>query len=268
MQMQLQHALASIGFWLNHLHRETSVDQRYGLDVSKLLPYGTTVAASVRSDWSRSEFGNLTNSGVSFQMTQPLLRGFGPTSTQLHLTNARRNLVSSDRNLELSRQRLAVEVVAGYYNILRQRGLVDVAEGALERSKELLRASEARLKVGLASKLDVFRAELQLSQAEEGVIIRQEALELALDDFKFKLGLDLTDEIVLEMVEPEYQPLATDLEELTRLALDNRVEVLEEKDRIADARRSLSISKQNLLPQLKIGHTEKQIFQIHKMASG
>ena len=231
---------------------ESTVDQRYGLDVSKLLPFGATIAASVRNDVSQYDFGSLNNSAVSFMMTQPLLRGFGPRSTEFNLTNARRNLESSDRNLDVSRQRLAVEVVASYYNILRQKGLVEVAQGSVDRSEELLRASEARLKVGLASKLDVFRAELQLSQAEEGVIIRTESLELALDDFKFKLGLDLTDEIVLELVEPEYQPLSTDLEELTRLALDNRVEVLEEKDRIADARRNLSVSKQNLLPQLDL----------------
>ncbi len=231
---------------------ETTLDQRYGLDVSKLLPYGTMVAASVRSDLSRNEFGSLTNSGVSFLLTQPLLRGFGPTSTQLNLTNARRNLESSDRNLDLSRQRLAVEVVAGYYNILRQQGLVEVAEGALERSEELIRASEARLKVGLASKLDVFRAELQLSQAEEGVLYRQEALELALDDFKFKLGLEPGERVALEMVEPEHQPSSWDIEELTRVALANRIEVREERDRIADAQRSFRVSRQNLLPQLDL----------------
>jgi outer membrane protein TolC len=185
-------------------------------------------------------------------MTQPLLRGFGPKKTQYNLTNARRNLQSSDRNLELTRQRLAVDVVASYYNILRQQGLVEVAQGALERSKELLRASEARLEVGLASKLDVFRAELQISQAEEGVISRQEALELAMDNFKFKLGFDPGDEVALEMVEPEYQPLALDIDELTRTSLMNRIEVIEERARIEDSERSFSISRQNLLPKLDL----------------
>jgi outer membrane protein len=231
---------------------ETASDQRYGVDVSKLLPFGATVSASVNSDVARNDLGKITNSNLSIGVRQPLLRGFGPRSTQYNLTNARRNLETSNRNLELTRQRLAVDVVAGYYNILRQRGLVEVAQGSLERSKELLRASEARLEVGLASKLDVFRAELQISQAEEGVINRQEALELALDNFKFKLGLDPGEEVALEMVEPEYQPLALDLDELTRTALDNRVEVIEERARIGDSQRTLSVSRQNLLPQLDL----------------
>ena len=95
-----------------------------------------------------------------------------------------------------------MEVVASYYNIVRQQGLIDVAEKSVERSNELLRASEARLKVGLASKLDVFRAELLLSQAEESLINREEALELAMDTFKFNLGLDPREVVFLEMVEP------------------------------------------------------------------
>ncbi len=247
-----QFGLKVTPFFARGFGSETTVDQRYGVDVSKLLPFGTTISANVASDMARTGIGNLTSSNVSFMLTQPLLRGFGPTSTQYNMTNARRGTESSNRNLDINRQRLVVAVVASYYNILRQKGLVEVAEGSMARSKELLRASEARLKVGLASKLDIFRAELQLSQAEEGVITRQEALELALDDFKFKLGLGPEEQVVLEMVEPEYQPVKLDMEELTRTALSRRVEVLEERDRIGDAQRGVSVSRQNLLPQLDL----------------
>jgi len=210
------------------------------------------VTASAQSDFTRNQFGEVTGSHLTFTVAQPLLRGFGRKTTQFDLTNAKRSLQSSGRNLEIARQRLAVEVVASYYNIVRQQGLVDVAEKSAERSRELLRASEARLKVGLASKLDVFRAELQLSQAEQSLIIREEALELAMDTFKFNLGLNPQAEVYLEMVEPDYQPVVLDLEAETRLALTRRLEIREERDRIDDARRSLSVSRQNLLPQLDL----------------
>ncbi|MGH9322318.1 MAG: TolC family protein [Vicinamibacteria bacterium] len=231
---------------------QSLVDQTLGLEVSKLLPFGTTVTGSMRNDWAGSELGNFNNSALSFGVTQPLLRGFGQRTTEYDLENAKRNLQSSERNLELSRQRLAVDVVASYYNIVRQSGLVDVAEKSLERNRELLRASEARLEVGLASKLDVFRAELQLSQAEDAVIFRKEALELALDAFKFNLGLAPSETVALDMVEPEYDPAEVDVEALTALALRSRIEMHEETDRIDDAERSLAVSRQNLLPQLDL----------------
>ena len=145
-----------------------------------------------------------------------------------------------------------MEVVASYYNIVRQQGLIDVAEKSVECSNELLRASEARLKVGLASKLDVFRAELLLSQAEESLINREEALELAMDTFKFNLGLDPREVVFLEMVEPEYQPVILDLDTQTQLALNSRLEIREERDRTHDAVRAVSVSRQSLLPQLDL----------------
>ncbi len=228
------------------------LDQGVGVEVSKLLPFGTTVTSSFRSEWAGSQLGNANASTASMRVTQPLLRGFGKQTTEYDLVNSRRNRVSSERNLELSKQRLAVDVVSSYYNILRQSGLADVAEKSLERNKELLRASEARLEVGLASKLDVFRAELQLSQAEDAAIYRKEALELALDSFKFNLGLAPTDQVALEMMEPEYQPVSVDVDAATALALQNRVEMREESDRIQDAQRSLAVSKQNLLPQVDL----------------
>ncbi len=228
------------------------VDQGVGLEVSKLLPFGTTLTGGLRSDWTGGDLEYVNASAVSFRVTQPLLRGFGKGATEYDLENSRRNLQSSERNLELARQRLAVDVVASYYNIVRQAGLVDVAEKSLERNKELLRASEARLEVGLASKLDVFRAELQLSQAEDAFIFRKEALELALDSFKFNLGLAPTDVVALSMVEPEYQPVQVDVDSLTALALRNRIEMREEDDRIKDAERSLAVSRQNLLPQVDL----------------
>ncbi len=228
---------------------EIGQDRVFGFEAAKLLPYGATVTASVQSDFTRNQFGEVTGSHLTFTVAQPLLRGFGRKTTQFDLTNAKRSLQSSGRNLEIARQRLAVEVVASYYNIVRQEGLVDVAEKSAERSRELLRASEARLKVGLASKLDVFRAELQLSQAEQSLIIREEALELAMDTFKFNLGLNPQGEVYLEMVEPDYQPVVLDLEAETRLALTRRLEIREERARMDDARRSLSVSRQNLLPR-------------------
>ncbi len=231
---------------------QSTIDQRFGLEASRLLSFGTTVTGSYRSDATNSSLGNFNNSSISLGVTQPLLRGFGQRATTFDLENSRRGVQGAERNLDLTRQRLAVDVVASYFNIVRQRGLVEVAEKSVERTKELLRASEARLEVGLASKLDVFRAELQLSQAEDSMILRSEALELAHDAFKFNLGLGPHERVSIEVVEPEYRPLAIDLNEMTELALQNRIEVREERDRITDSQRGLAVSKQSLLPQLDL----------------
>src|SRR6266851_4330151 len=92
------------------------------------------------------------------------------------LRNSRRAQQAQERAYELGRQRLAVDVARSFYQIVQQRQLLAVSRQSLKRSESLLKASEARLAVGLVSKLDVFRAELQTSQAQDSMVRSQASL--------------------------------------------------------------------------------------------
>src|SRR6185436_7470896 len=109
------------------------------------------------------------------------------------LRNSRRGREAQERSHELARQRLVVDVTRTFYEVAQQRQLLTVSRQSLKRSETLLQASEARLKVGLVSKLDVFRAELQASQAQEAAVRAEATLESALERFRTLLGLAPTD---------------------------------------------------------------------------
>ena len=126
---------------------------------------------------------------------------------------------------------------------------------SLKRSQSLREASDARLKVGLASKLDVFRAELQ-AVADPG---RAGALG---GGARVGAGAASASSSALppaDPVEPEAAGPARDarpelepLEVLVARALENRLELQEARDQVEDARRTASLAKQNLLPQLDL----------------
>src|SRR5206468_153308 len=118
---------------------------------------------------------------------QPLLRGFGP-ATKADLVSARRGVDSSARSLEDARQQVVVDATAAYLNVLRQERLVDASEHALDRATKLNTMSEARARVGLATQLDVLRADLLTSQAESALTDQRAAREDALDELKLLLG--------------------------------------------------------------------------------
>jgi outer membrane protein TolC len=191
---------------------------------------------------------------VRVVLTQPLLRGFGPNATFFDLRNSVRARLAQERSLVLSRQRLAIQVAAAFYNVIAQRQLVGVSRQSLERSESLRRASEARLQIGMASKLDVFRTEIQASQTEESLVRQQAALENALEQFRILLALPpdhpLEPEGVAlpEEIEGEVEPV----EVLVRRALQDRLELRETRDQLDDARRAASLARQNLLPQLDL----------------
>jgi outer membrane protein len=230
----------------------------FGLDVSQRVPWsGATVTAtglltSLASE-TLSPFPKSTD--VRLVVSQPLLRGFGPNTTFYDLRNSERSRIGQQRTYEVNRQRLAVQVAAAFYDVVAQRELVGVARQSLKRSDSLRRASEARLQVGMVSKLDVFRTELQSSQTEDSMVRSEAALRNALEQFRFLLAVPPDDPvepagIVLpEALAPESEPV----EELVRTAIDNRLELKETQDQVQDARRTASLAKQNLLPQLDLG---------------
>lgn len=191
---------------------------------------------------------------LSLELRQPLLRGFGPNATYFELRNSRRSRQGRERAFGRARQRIAVDVTRAFYQVVEQRALLAVARQSLRRSQNLEKASEARLAVGLVSKLDVFRAQLQAAQAQESMVRAEALLEDALERFRFLLGRAPGDGLQPAAVSlPEDLPDAIEpIEVLVPRALENRVDLHETRDEVDDAQRFASIARQNLLPQLDL----------------
>lgn len=233
-------------------------DSLFGLEGSQRLPWSGG-ALSVSGTFGSVDASPSSPAGKSSDLrlllSQPLLRGFGPNTTYYELRNSQRSREAQERSYELSRQRLAIEVTFAFYQVVKQRSLLGVSRQSLKRSRGLQEASDARMRVGLASKLDVFRAELQASQTEESLVQSRAALESALENFRLLLGLSPKDP-----VEPEQESLAEaaqleiePLEVLVTRALETRLELKETRDQVKDAERTLALARQNLLPQLDLG---------------
>ena len=242
-------------------YQRSGEDSLFGLDAQQRLPWtGGTVTASALM---RSTFDNATGPDISpfprtsdlrLVLTQPLLRGFGPNATFYDLRSGRRGREGQERQYELGRQRLAVDVARSYYQVIQQRQLQAVARQSLERSESLQHASEARLEVGLVSKLDVYRAELQASQAQESMVRAEASLQAELERFRTLLGLSPVDPLQPQSAAlPEDVSGAVDpVEVLTQRALENRLDLVETREEVGDARRAASLARQNLLPQLDL----------------
>ena len=229
----------------------------FALDLRQRLPWtgGSLRAGGAFLSEPQVDAPLIRRSDLSLVLTQPLLRGFGPNATFFDLRNSRRARTAQERTFELTRQRVAVDVSRAFYQVVQQRMLLSVARQSFERSSGLEQASSARLEVGLVSKLDVFRAQLQSSQAQEAMVRSEAALQDALEDFRFLLGL-----APHEPVEPEevvltevlaHEPLEP-LPVLVERALTLRLDLQEARDQVDDARRTASLARQNLLPQVDL----------------
>jgi outer membrane protein len=231
-----------------------------GASLDESLPWsGGLLHASFGASSPRDSQAAHT-SELNVTLVQPLLRGFGQAASLFALRNARRAREGQERTLALTRQSLIVQVTGAFYQVLRQRQLVEVSRQSLKRSANLKKASQARMLVGMVSKLDVFRAEIQESQASESLVAAETGLDTALESFRVLLGLPPPTPIEPESVRLEAEAMLAiePVEVLTARALEQRLEVKESRDRIQDARRALGYARQSLLPTLDVNVTMSQ----------
>jgi outer membrane protein TolC len=238
----------------------------WGLEARQKLPYtggSLTASAGYRSTNPLDETTPFPRtSDARFVLTQPLLRGFGPNAAHDDLRNKRRSREGFERSWELTRQRVALDVTSAFYQVVLQRQLLAVARQSLKRAESLLQASQARLEVGLVSKLDVFRAELLAAQAQEAMLLAETSLETELERFRARMGLSATAAVEPEDValpeDPELPPVEP-IEALVARAHRARIDLAEAEDRVDDRRRAASLARQNLLPQLDLSLSLNQV---------
>ena len=226
----------------------------WSIAASQALPW---LGGEVRAERSARTFDGIQTpairtSDTSLTWAQPLLRGLGPNASLYDLRNARRVLKAQERNFVLAKQRFMVEIARMHYQTLAQRELLSVARQSAARSVALRKASEARLDVGLSNKLDVYRAQLSESQAEQSTVQAETSLQSAIEQFRFLLGRAPDDP--LEPAQGEIPAPRTDdigpIETLVEIALAARLDLAEVREQIDDARRTASLSRQNLLPDM------------------
>jgi outer membrane protein TolC len=229
---------------------------QWGMEIGQRLPWtGGSLTGSAAWQTQPEIVGPFARSSdLALELRQPLLRGVGPNATYYDLRNQRRSREGRERAFELSRQRVAVEVTRAFYQVIEQRALLAVARQSLRRSESLQKASEARLAVGLVSKLDVFRAQLQAAQVQDSMVRAEGTLADAVERFRFLLGRSAAEPLEPAAVSlPEELPDPLEpLEVLVPRALAHRLDLHESRDEVEDARRSFSLARQNLLPQLDL----------------
>lgn len=165
--------------------------------------------------------------------------------------SAKLNYMSSQESARLTTQETVFNVKRGFYNCLLAEQLVQVTEEALELAEKLLQNVRNMYEVGMASRLDLLRAEVRVANLKPPVIQARNNLALAELSLKTFLGLDVDQpvEIVGDMT---YSPVEIDLEESIARSLANRPEVNQILYQKQMAGEMIKIAKADYLPTIAI----------------
>jgi outer membrane protein TolC len=218
-----------------------------GVDLAKKLLYGTGLAAS--GDTTRTDDSQA--SSLRFSLSQPLLRRFGREYTEDALLDARFGTLAGERSYYEFQENIVVSVVQRFCEIIRQRELLELNRASAERTRQHLRAARAREKIGLASRIDVLRAEIQLRRAQNNYVGAQEAFGDAIDGFRVLLGFGPNDNIQID-TELDYEPMPVDPQAALTAAFTNRVDLAQACDNIDRIERKVRIARSNVMPELDL----------------
>lgn len=226
------------------------------LRVTQRLPYGGNVEAGIVSrltDQLRNEVTDEyeSSSDIVLSADIPLLRGAGMVARE-DLIQAERNVVYAARRFERFRREFFVDICSDYFNLLLQRQNID---NQIERLESVRREQERvrqLFEAGRLSASDVNNFRQNVLRSEDQLLSAKENYRVALDRFKVRVGIPLESEIELAPVEltlpePSVTPTGAAL-----LALKYRLDLQNRRDQIEDARRSVAVAKNNLLPDFNL----------------
>ncbi|MFQ5864514.1 MAG: TolC family protein [bacterium] len=150
------------------------------------------------------------NFSTAFQLVQPIYNG-GANWAAVNLARAQES--GSEYNLDDTKQQVILEVKTRYLQVLQAQELVVLARKSLEASQEHLSSSQKMLEVGLRSRTDVLRWEVQKATDEGRLVEAENNLEIAFAALKQVMGIPYEYEFTVTPLPFDPEPLNQNLNE-------------------------------------------------------
>lgn len=242
----------------DNLIEQRSVTADGSLNASWLIHGVGRLTAAFFTDFFRYLTGDprtLTQSRLSGTLTRPLLRNAGFKQQMENLTQAERDLLYAIRDFTRFRKDFSVQVATAYYGVLGARDRVRNSFLNLESSRKNAERTRELAQEGRVTQADLGRLRQQELSAESDWINALRAYQQALDDFKLRLGLDVTTNLVLddqELATLEIRHPNLSVEDSIRVALAARLDYQNTRDRHEDAQRRVKLAANLLKPRLDL----------------
>jgi outer membrane protein TolC len=247
-----------------------------GIDSSLAAGIGRTLAsgAKVSLSFTQNYINLLTNpnssdsnNGLSFNVVQPLLNGFGPLVTMEPLKQAERDMVYAVREFKRYQQDFVIDIASQYYSTLSSRDQLYNARRNYESAIVNREQTESYAKAGRIADFQAAQARQSELSAADSWTLALANYEEALDDYRFTLGLPI--DLNVEPDPAELEQLASkglveldiSLDEALTYAISNRLDLINRRQEVEDSERQVAIMRRNFLPNLDVDYTVSKSFE-------
>jgi len=159
---------------------------------------------------------------------------------------------SSQESVRLSEQETVFNAKRAFYGYLLAREFSAVADEALRLAEDFMKNVKNLYEVGMASKFDLLRSEVQVANLKPQAIRARNSVDVAALGLKTVCGIDLDTPVEIrgELAAPPLDPVS---ESIVEEALAGRPELRQLDYQRLMAGQSLKIARGSMLPTLALG---------------
>jgi outer membrane protein len=146
-------------------------------------------------------------------------------------------------------QDIVLEVRNGYFNILKAKRILEVAQQSTDQLKAHRDTAQSFYDVGIIPKNDLLYAEVQLANGQQELVRAENALQMAVAKFNMVLRRDIGLPLEVEDI-LTYRPFEKNFDECLKLGLKKRPEIRIYELRNEQAKSAVKLAKSDFFPSL------------------
>jgi outer membrane protein len=150
---------------------------------------------------------------------------FDGLKTYYNTQAAKTGTQSQKQEVQRTAEEVAYTVTEAFYRLIEAKENLKVAQEALQQRQEFARLTEAFYKAGKVTHLDSFRAQTQVSDAEQAVVEAQNAVRLAREILARTLGLKEQVQVDIRGKLPQEFAAAGDINSMWQEVLKSNPEI-------------------------------------------
>jgi HAE1 family hydrophobic/amphiphilic exporter-1 len=230
--------------------------------LAQRLPwFGTTynvgwTATHTNSNSFLNSYNPLVQSGLSLNVSQPLVRDLSIDAARLNLATSQTNRAIADTRLRESVVHTTAAVKSAYWGLVSAVALVDARQTALTLAQELVRVNKAKVDVGTAPPLDLVSAQAEVAANQEQLIIAETTVKQVEDRLRLLIFDTTQPETWNVKIEPiDSPPVATpaiDVDAAVTRGLSGRADLLRARKEIDNSQVSVKYANSQKLPDVRL----------------
>lgn len=235
-------------------NNRTAKQTKWGYEAAKSAVSQVAAAKnpSVKYDWSAQKTGGDTGRSKRGNHDFSISAYVFNPQLDASIDSARYTREGTGASYEEALQQAKYDAISGYYTLIMNRNLVDVAQQAVKDYQGHVTNVEAQYNVGLVASSDVLAAKTNLAESETSLVKAQNTANLAEASLNQVIAYPVQTSITTAEHDLQYKPYNVTLEQAKAYAMLHRSALVKSALDVKSAEEAVRSAKAGYLPTVAV----------------